>query len=452
MTGQEDNAEGNAEGMDARKPDKHQGPQAASLSLSTNRSRLNPSRVRTGVDVKDRGTSGGDLGPFRAPREAPSLEDVGGSALIEEGRYPSPNPLIPGFPGLFVQTGGRLEDLRAAAALARTEGMGIVFTVGTRVKHYHQRLTQLVQEHRRIVGPVDHVLVDVARYAGPGRRVGTRLDPEWVKAQRDAGLSVLLTNSPYLPSGDHATLVSILTQARSLGTGVVVVLPLHLDWLVKKAELTFLIETINTAGIPVAIVLEHTGDPLGPQGSVTGLVRLLDQAEVKVGLLRSDLSVIGALAFGAAFGAVGTTTGLRHLYPVKKGGGYHEPRIAALVSNCMAYKTLEKINAAIGADPDNQHRWTCRCDYCYGRSLDCITSETHAYQHSLAAISRLGSSILGGATDLDRRRAWLGECLLAQTINYEIQDETGMTWEPPAFLGAWHKLVSTLPPLTPTAR
>jgi hypothetical protein len=452
MTGQNNSTERNEEAVDARRPDKRQAPPPASLNLSTDRSRLNASRARTGVDVKDRGASGGDLGPFAAPHAGLSLEDVGTTTLIEEGAFPSPNPLIPGFPGLFIQTGGRLEDLHAAAALTRTEGMGIVFTIGTRVKHYHERLTELVQEHRRIVGPVEHVLVDVARYAGPQRRVGTRLDPEWVKAQRAAGLSVLLTDSPYLPSGAHATLVSTLTQARTFGTDVVAVLPLHLDWLVKNAELTFLIETINAAGIPVAIVLEHTGDPLGPQGSVTGLVRLLAQAEVKVGLLRSDLSVIGAVAFGATLGAVGTTTGLRHLYPVKKGGGYHEPRIAALVSNCMAYKTLEKINAAIGADPHNQHRWTCRCDYCYGRSLDCITSETHAYQHSLSAISRRGSSILGGATDLDRRRAWLGACLHAQTTNYEIQDETGMTWEPPAFLGAWHKLASTLPALAPTTR
>lgn len=401
--------------------------------------------------MKDRGTTAGDPGPFGAPAAAPSLEGISTSALIEEGHFPSPNPLVPGFPGLFIQTGGRLDDLQAAAALVRKEGMGIVFTIGTRVKKYHQRLSVLIEAHRKFVGPVDHVLVDVARYAGPQRRVGTSLDPEWIEAQRDAGLSVQLTDSPYLPSGDHTSLVSILTQARGLGNGVVVVLPLHLDWLTQKAELTFLIDAINTTAMPVALVLQHTGDPLGLQGSVSGLVRLLDQVEVKVGLLRSDLSVIGAAAFGAAFGAVGTTTGLRHLYPVKQGGGYQEPRIAALVANCMAYKSLEKIVSAISANPDNQHRWKCECDYCYGRTLDCITSETHAYQHSLASISRLGKNILTGATDADRRRAWVRECLHAQTVNFEIQDETGMTWEPPAFLGAWHKLASTLSPLTPTS-
>lgn len=379
----------------------------------------------------------------------PGVDSSGPAAPVARGRFPSPAPLVPGFPGLLIQTGGQTADVDNAAALVRAEGMGMVLTISSRVRKYHERLRVLARRHVRVVGPVSHVLVDAGRYTGKNRHVGTGLSRSWIDAQRAAGLSILLTDSPFLPSGDRTTLVTILAQARTFGDGVVVVLPLDLDWLTKRAERDFLINAVNEASVPVALVLQHTGDPLGSQKSVDGLIQLLDSARVPVGLLRCDLSVIGSVAFGASFGAVGTTTGLRHLYPYKAGGGgYREPRIAALVANCMAYRTLEKINAAIADAPHDMPRWKCLCDYCYGRTLDCIHDEVHAYQHSLSSISLLGSRILDWASDLDRRHSWVDECEKAQLVNIGIGDDTGITWEPPGFLGAWRNQAAKLPPRT----
>lgn len=361
------------------------------------------------------------------------------------GRFPSPSPLLTGWPGLFFQTGSDLADLHAAGSLVRDEGMGIVFTMSSKVTHTVARLGQLAAEYRGAIGPLGHVLVDINRYSGKKRRVATRLDPGWIKAQRAAGLKVVLTDSPYLPSGDRATLISILTQARGLGPDVIVVLPLHLHWLTKPADRAALIDAINTAGIPVVLVLEHANDPLGIHAAVAGLVQLLREVQVQVGLLRCDLSVIGAVAFGAMLGAVGASTGLRHLYPAASGGGGHEPSIAAFVPRTMAYRSLQKINAGIAADPDNQERWRCECRFCYDRMLSYIVDETRAYQHSLASIAVLGQEVLSAKTQEQRQLAWVSACQLAQTVNLEIESDTGLNWEPPAFQGAWRKLASQLP-------
>lgn len=400
--------------------------------------------------MQDR-SKAGDAGQFGAvPASTHGDAGVGGAVTSAAAGFPSPNPLFKGCPGLFLQTNGSLTDLRAAARLVQAEGMGIVFTLDTRVKHTVSRLRELADEHRRTVGPLEHVLLDANRYSGKNRKTKTRLDPNWIKAQHGAGIRVALTDSPYLPAGDCKTLVSTLDQAAGFGDGVVAVLPLHLDWLTKKADRAQLLQAINQAGVSVALILEHDHDPLGVQAAVAGLVQLLANAKVKVGLLRCDLSVIGAVAFGAAFGAVGVSTGLRHIYPLGKGGGGgHEPSIAALVARPMVYRSLAKINAAIAADPDNQDRWRCACRFCYDRMLSYIVDETQAYQHSLAAIAALGRDVLSGETQLERQHAWVRACLLAQTVNLEIASDTGLSWEPPKFQGAWHKLAAQLPALRP---
>ena len=184
---------------------------------------------------------------------------------------------------------------------------------------------------------------------------------------------------------------------------------------------------------------------------MAGLVRLLADTLVQLCLLRSDLSVIEAVAFGASMGAVGTSTGLRHNYPaVGDGPGFRpDPSIGALVPQSMGYRTLQKINAAIDADPDNQPRWRCNCRFCGDTVLTRIVSEVQAFQHSLAATAVLGEKILTGDSTLKRQHAWVCACQHAQYVNLEIAAETAMSWEPPAYLAGWQKLARQLPALTP---
>jgi hypothetical protein len=354
------------------------------------------------------------------------------------GRFPSPDPLFADCPGLFVQAEGTVDALPAVASLVREEGMGTVFTMG-RGKNRQPLMRQLAQAHRQVAGPIDHVLFDADRYSGQSRRVGaTVLDAGWIKAQRAVGVRLAMTDSPYIPARDRAALVSTLAQTKGFGEDAVAVLPLGLAWLTK--DVASLIAAINQAGVRVALVLEHPKDPLGVQAAVVGLVRLLDEVDVQVALLRSDVSAIGALAFGASMGAVGTSTSLRHYYPAVDGGGIpRQPSIAAYVPWSMCYRTLQKINAAIDADPDNQHRWCCQCRFCNGALLHSIVSDVQAFQHSLAAIAILGEEILNSATPSNRRCSWVSKCKSAQHINKEIAEDTGMSWNPPAYLAGWQK-------------
>lgn len=362
------------------------------------------------------------------------------------GRFPSPNPLLPGTPALYFQTDLATGRLQHAAELMRNEQVGVVLTLTQ--QSYQTGLGGVMTDCRAAGIDLDATLLDANCYSGKGRRVDARLNPNWVTAQRRAGLRVQLTDSPYIPAGDRAALTSILGQASGFGDGTVCVLALALNWLVRDVE--FLAESINRAGVPVALALEHAKDPLGVAGAVAGLEHLLDVSQVKIGMLRSDLSVIGAVAFGASWGAVGATSALRHNYPIKEGGG-RPAAISALVPSCIAYRSLKMIAAGIAASPDDEIPWRCSCRFCTGLTIESIVNSAAAYRHSLAAIALLGERILIGPTMLVRKHAWLQACNHAQTVNYEIMAATGLNWEPPAFQGAWWKLKSKLSPLIPAA-
>jgi hypothetical protein len=350
--------------------------------------------------------------------------------------------LYPACPELFVHTGGTITDLHKVADLTKAQGMGVVMSLNRGGQR--ERLKVLAREHLRLTGTLEHVLFDANRYSGAGRRSGAApLDARWIEAQRRAGTRMALTDSPYLPSGDRAALRSTLGQARGFGDDVLVALPVHLDWLTRDADV--LATAINEAGIPVALMLEHAKDPLGLQSAVLGLVKVLSRATVSVSLLRSDVSVVGAIAWGASMGAVGTGSSLRHFTPVKKsdGGPPRIPSISAFVPSSMAYRTLQNINLAIAADPDHPERWVCRCDVCAGAALDVIHSNVQAYQHSLAAIAQLADHALAGLWDFERTVAWTSACRHAHTVNEEVNADTGMKWQPPDYLGAWLKAAET---------
>lgn len=411
------------------------------------------------------------------PAPSTATDPVPVEAGVEAGRFTTPNPLFEGCPSLFLQTACGSGKLGPAATLAVVEGTGLLLTLNSRATKLPKALRAAVGECRSIVAAtlntsddanldgvveiggvggnstVPAILADANRYSGKNRSVATgtgpNLDPAWIAVQRELGLPVALTDSPYVRGGDNAGLVAVLEETRAFGPGVVAVLALHIDWFKKDA--TRLAASINNVGVPVAIALEHADDPLGVHDAVAGLVHLLTHAQVNVALLRSDVSVIGAIAFGASFGAIGTTTGLRHVYPVKeKSSGFNNgSRIGTFVPRGMVYRALDTLNTAIGADEEHPERWICNCRHCYNRPLSSIHDEVGAYEHALSSIADLCGFVLNAPTALHRQHAWVGRCLHAQTTNFEIASETGLNWDPPKFQAAWHKLAPTLAPLPP---
>lgn len=189
---------------------------------------------------------------------------------------------------------------------------------------------------------------------------------------------------------DLAGLRSILARARELGEDVIACLPLHISWLADHPWSTVLEEEIRTSGVAVALVLEHKNDPLGAQKVLRGLLTLL-AAGSPVLLLRSDVSALGALCFGALAAAVGTISGLRHLHPLSDGSTPPRPaQVSVLVEHCLSYVGVDKVATAVQLTPDQVERWGCDCHTCNGRMMDHFATildweDKHAaaFSHSL---------------------------------------------------------------------
>jgi hypothetical protein len=163
------------------------------------------------------------------------------------------------------------------------------------------------------------------------------MSSHWVNLQLKAGQPWALTDSGYIPAGDLAALRAVLAWGSGL-TQVIIALPLAIEWLTRDRDI--LIAELTAAGRPVALMLESENDPLATTAAVTGLIAVL-RCPVPVLLLRSDTSVLGALAHGAAAVSVGSKSGLRHIYPIPDddGGGFSPPP-AAYVPALKSYYWL----------------------------------------------------------------------------------------------------------------
>jgi hypothetical protein len=347
-------------------------------------------------------------------------------------RVPSARPLFVGAPGISIHADANEDSAVLVARVGRGEGIGAIHTVKmkTRVGRAHS----LAAIHRREGGDPAVLGFDASCYSGKNRDIGARtLDRSWVDAQLALGVAFAYTDSPYLPAGDLNALESVLAQTAEMSRPVIAVLPLGLRWLTKDAKV--LAETINRYGTPVAFVLEHTGDPLGVQAATKGLVAVLATADVPVVMLRCDLSAIGAVACGASMGAIGTRSGLRHLFPIPKSvGGRPAPQVSALVPSAMCYRRTDTIAAAMARAPDEQQWFRCRCTYCGDRALSRVVTNEDAYLHSMASAATLAEDVLSSS---DSRLTWIEKCRHAQLLNLELDQRLGGGWPAPAFFRAW---------------
>ena len=329
---------------------------------------------------------------------------------------------------LLVQCGA--DDAEEAVRLASRRGSGVVLS--------GKRALDTARRVRNSEGPV-RLLVDRRRYAGARRVPGTeRFTAGWLDAQRRLGCPVVLSDSGYVGEGDRPSLVGILEQAAAAGGDVTAVLPLHRAWLSRDLDL--LRDEVAAHGVPVALVLEHRGDPMSVEGTVNGFVTLL-RDPTPVALLSTDVSALGALAYGATWTAVGVRTSLRHLYPAEAGGfGRVDSTPSALVDPALALLKVGKIAAAWAATSDDAS-WVCTCLTCGGRTLEwlLVASEhecnAHTFELLLDRRDRLVSAPLGA----QREASWQAQCASA-AFQYEALALAGVAWEVPRFLKHWRNV------------
>jgi len=157
------------------------------------------------------------------------------------------------------------------------------------------------------------VLVDPAAY---GRPVSSDSGPlfdydEWLIRQQEAGVPLILTDTPRIRNDDQSELRKALARWASIDDPTLVVLPIEPWWL--REGLSCLTEEVRAAGRPVAIVLLHRYNGLDAAGAVTGLLTLISEVEpLPVVLLRCDISAVGAVAHRAFGGFVGWSANTRH--------------------------------------------------------------------------------------------------------------------------------------------
>lgn len=332
---------------------------------------------------------------------------------------------------LLVQCGP--VDAAAALALANRPGAGVV--VSTRRRAELWALAASAADRP--------MLVDASRYTGARRLMASEpFDPSWLDAQREARLPVM-TDSGYVAEGDGPGLSSILRRAIELGD-VIATLPLSPWWLSPSGGLPALLEHVHEAGVPIAVAMEHPGDPLGVARTLRGMLGLLDVG-VPVIQLRCDLSGLGLMCHGAWAAAVGTRTSLRHLYPIKKRGGpVRRASVATVVRECLSFIGVDKIARAVQKDPENSLWAACTCQVCAGRQLDWIAQLTEreqqeraAFGHALEMLFDLRDHLL--RTPADRPQSWRAHCDAAR-CRYDELEAAGFDWKRPPALNSWGRI------------
>lgn len=337
-------------------------------------------------------------------------------------------PYAPGRPvtlrdHVLVQAAGR--DIGDAVPLGRRPGSGVVFTGDGAVA-----FGRSARDHG-FDGPL---LIDRRHYAGGSRMPGsTRFSANWLAQQREIGVSTVLTDSGYVGEADSGALRSVLRQAADAGDNVTAVLPIHPRWL--RDDLDVLIREIVHHDVPVALALEHRTDPLGTVRAVAALVELLRAAR-SVALLSTDVSALGAIAFGARWAAVGVRTSLRHLYPITDRGQQH-PSTSCYIDPLLSMVTVGRLVEARRATSDSAV-WECPCRTCRRRPPGWIltASPPEVNRHTFELLLNRRSGLAELPPGREREESWRRQCGDALD-RYEELGRERLGWDAPGYLTAW---------------
>ncbi len=372
-------------------------------------------------------------------------------AISAPSRVTSLRPLDGTSTALFVHTvhlpnkGQAPAGVEAIRDLLDQDRIGVVYTI-PRTKGRLGIASSCVHQ-TRLRAPSAEILLDASLYTGSKQRkfADHGIDLSWLNHQHRDGLRWALTDSGYVAAGDRQGLRKILDQAaqahqraQARNRGVIAALPLASSWLTDQADV--LAQALREASTPVALMLEDETDPLSLKNAVAGLVCVL-QVDVPVAVLRCDMSVLGALAYGAAAVSVGDSSARRHFYPIIDKGGAAIPPLATLVPRLLGYYHLTKIDDAITVNPDLAV-WSCPCRVCGHRRLDWIANSTHpdvnAFEHAVSALANTARRIFGPEVPAcDRPQRWFQAVQDAQISHSDVTAGTGQPWEPKTALGHW---------------
>jgi len=332
-------------------------------------------------------------------------------------------------------------NVRSVAAYCYNSGVSALYTVsrGNRTA----AAQRLLDEHRAVAGTTARILFDANRYSGKKRALGDEpLSAEWVAWQLDHGAPVAITDTGYIDLEHIEQIGLVLSRTTDIATKVTgpVTAMLPIDYLILKNEADRIRDFVDAAGIPIALAVGHSGDPFSSVDAVRGLLHVVTST-VPTALLRTDLSAVGAVAAGASFGAVGTSTTLRHIWPPKNGGPT-KPGVSYLVPRLMSYHRREHIPLVAAQVPEDY--FLCDCDICENCSVVDRVTEHNAHEHSINAIASISAAVLGGNPS-DSLRSFRAKAMYAQSLHSDIQLEMeDDRWAAPSSLNAWVKALDEI--------
>lgn len=288
------------------------------------------------------------------------------------------------------------------APISETAASGLVVSGDDKAK----MIIRYMRDHRyRQV-----LLPDRERYKGRNRLPAAHpFDPDWISWQRRLRQPVIMPDAGYVAEGDRLGLQAVLRNSAAIPGAIA---PLALaNWWLYGEGLRFLLADLAGYTVPIALILEHVKDPLGVRRILEGVLAVIHTG-IPVIPLRSDSSSIGLLAHGALAAGYGSTTALRHLYPVTNSrGGPLKSRESAFWPAGMAHHYQDTLYDAVAASPQDP-RWLCSCTVCGGGRVDRLatTSVDEIRRHNLACLLDLRHQIASLPTGSARVRAWSSWC------------------------------------------
>ncbi len=300
----------------------------------------------------------------------------------------------------------------------------------------------------RLAATTPGVLVDPAAYGSATDRDGQPLFDydEWLSRQQVAGVPLILTDTPRIPNDDRSALRKALARWALIDDPTLVVLPVEPWWL--RRGLSCLIEEVRAAGRPVAVVLLHPYNGLDLAGAVAGLLTLIRElAPLPVVLLRSDVSVIGAVAHQAFAGFVGWSANTRHgPLPMRRpeSGQERDASPSVFVPALHDYVKASSLPALARARRSD----VLGCDdpVCCGESLLQITRQCEddlqaclllACRHNVASTERIARRVFAAAP----RPAWRETCQAGGEMSAALLED-GISLPVKSWLRQWLDLGS----------
>jgi hypothetical protein len=264
------------------------------------------------------------------------------------------------------------------------------------------------------------------------------IEPDrWFDAQEAAGADRLLTAGTWVewdPTGD-ALKVAVEVEAcrMALGTNATAVLAVDHRWLTKSPMA--LVEAINSLDGPVALVLAHPTDPLGPANAVHGLLAVARNT-TDLSILRTDHGGLGGIVHGAQHAAIGLIGTYRHFVPVGKFGGGKRNDVTArvFIREMLDWFTALTISGWSTMPMDLR----CHLSCCNGDRLDRFFDtryEHEAPKHNRVTLADLADEILGAPAE--ERRRYFADLCNAAIKRYGAMGKMSMVTKPKDQLVQW---------------